>query len=113
MSAVPTPASDVAFTPSVKAAQLRKGSREAYRRMEEPGSWQTTITPDLAAFIAAQSRFLSLLEAYKAKLPAGDPQGDEPSTEVSDTAETAEAAELEVAETAAEDQAENDSTEEE
>ena len=66
-----------------------------------------------AAFIAAQSRFLSLLEAYKAKLPAGDDQGDEPGTEVSDTAETAEAAELDVAETAAEDQAENDSTEEE
>ena len=37
MSAVPTPASDVAFTPSVKAAQLRKGSREAYQRMEERG----------------------------------------------------------------------------
>ena len=55
MSALLTPASDVAFTPSVKAAQLRKGSRDAYRRMEERGSWQTTITPDLAAFIEAQT----------------------------------------------------------
>jgi predicted pyridoxine 5'-phosphate oxidase superfamily flavin-nucleotide-binding protein len=54
MSARPY-ASDVAFTPSIKAVQTRKGSRDAYRRMEERGSWQTRITPDLAAFIAAQT----------------------------------------------------------
>jgi predicted pyridoxine 5'-phosphate oxidase superfamily flavin-nucleotide-binding protein len=48
-------ASDVAFTPSVKAVQTRKGSRRAYARMEEGGSWQTRITPDLAAFIEAQT----------------------------------------------------------
>ncbi len=47
--------SDVAFTPTVKAAQARKGSRGSYARMEERGSWQTRITPDLAAFIAAQT----------------------------------------------------------
>jgi uncharacterized protein len=47
--------SDVAFTPSVKAVQTRKGSRHAYRRMEERGSWQTRISPDLASFIAAQT----------------------------------------------------------
>ena len=46
--------SDVAFSPSVKAVQARKGSRAAYSRMEEGGSWETEITPDLAAFIAAQ-----------------------------------------------------------
>ena len=46
--------SDVAFSPSVKAVQARKGSRRAYSRMEEGGSWETRITPDLAAFIAAQ-----------------------------------------------------------
>jgi predicted pyridoxine 5'-phosphate oxidase superfamily flavin-nucleotide-binding protein len=46
------PASDVAFTPAVKAVQERRGSRKAYRRMEEKGGWQTTITPDLAHFIA-------------------------------------------------------------
>jgi hypothetical protein len=34
--------------------QTRKGSRRAYARMEEGGSWQTRITPDLAAFIEAQ-----------------------------------------------------------
>ncbi len=47
--------SDVAFTPSVKAVQARKGSRSSYARMEERGSWQTRITPDLARFIEAQT----------------------------------------------------------
>ena len=47
--------SDIAFTPSIKALQGRKGSRQAYQRMEERGSWQTRITPDLAAFIEAQT----------------------------------------------------------
>ena len=48
-------ASDVAFTRSVKAVQARKGSRRAYGRLEERGSWQTRITPDIAGFIAAQT----------------------------------------------------------
>jgi predicted pyridoxine 5'-phosphate oxidase superfamily flavin-nucleotide-binding protein len=56
--------SDVAFTPSVKTVQTRKGSRLAYQRMEERGSWQTRITPDLAAFIEAQtSIFLATVSA--------------------------------------------------
>jgi predicted pyridoxine 5'-phosphate oxidase superfamily flavin-nucleotide-binding protein len=46
--------SEVAFTPSVKAMQSRLGSRAAYARMESGEGWQTAITPDLAAFIAAQ-----------------------------------------------------------
>lgn len=49
--------SDVAFTPSVKAIQLRKGSRIAYARMEASGGWKTTISSDLAAFIDAQTSF--------------------------------------------------------
>jgi uncharacterized protein len=48
-------ASDVAFTPSVKALQGRKGSRDRYARMEQNGSWESRITPDLARFIAAQT----------------------------------------------------------
>ena len=48
-------ASDVAFTPAVKAIQDRKGSRENYARMEEGEGWSTTITPALAAFIAEQN----------------------------------------------------------
>ncbi len=56
--------SDVAFTPTVKALQARKGSRDAYARMEERGSWESRITPDLAAFIAAQtSVFLATASA--------------------------------------------------
>jgi len=47
--------SDIAFTPTVKAVQERKGSRSSYARMEESGSWETRITPDLKAFIEAQT----------------------------------------------------------
>jgi predicted pyridoxine 5'-phosphate oxidase superfamily flavin-nucleotide-binding protein len=54
----PAIASDIAFTPTVKAIQARKGSRAAYERMENGEGWQTTITPDLAGFIAAQTSFL-------------------------------------------------------
>jgi|SRR5215467_11310986 len=50
-----TYSSDVAFTPSVKALQTRKGSRDRYARMEERGAWPTRITPDLAEFITAQT----------------------------------------------------------
>ncbi len=50
-----TYSSDVAFTPTVKAVQERKGSRHSYARMEESGSWQTRITPDLKVFIEAQA----------------------------------------------------------
>ena len=44
--------SDVAFTPAVKAWQERMGSRRDYARMEEKGGWRTSVTPDLAAFLA-------------------------------------------------------------
>lgn len=55
MTSTRTYASDIAFTPSVKAIQGTRGSRASYARMEEAGSWKTRITPDLAAFIAAQT----------------------------------------------------------
>jgi uncharacterized protein len=45
--------SDVAFTPTVKAIQTRKGSRRAY----EGSDFNTTVTPDLASFIASQRSF--------------------------------------------------------
>lgn len=51
---VPYP-SDVAFTPAVKAIQIRKGSRHAYARMEQRGSWETFVTPELRDFVAAQT----------------------------------------------------------
>jgi predicted pyridoxine 5'-phosphate oxidase superfamily flavin-nucleotide-binding protein len=49
-------ASDVAFTPAVKAIQARKGSREAYARAEEKG-WRTEIDDNLAAFLAEANSF--------------------------------------------------------
>jgi len=49
--------SDVAFTPAVKAAQEKRGSRRAYARMEQKGGWQNTVTAELAAFIAARDSF--------------------------------------------------------
>ena len=45
------PASDIAFTPAVKAIQARRGSRELYARREASGGFRTAITPDLAAFL--------------------------------------------------------------
>ena len=64
MNSTGTYASDVAFTGTVKALQARKGSRRGYARMEEQGSWDTVITPELAAFIAAQtSVFLATANA--------------------------------------------------
>lgn len=43
--------SDIAFTPAVKAAQQKRGSRENYARMEQGSGWQHEVTPELAAFI--------------------------------------------------------------
>ena len=56
--------SDVAFTPTVKAIQARKGSRGNYARMEADGSWPATITPDLKELVEAQtSVFLATANA--------------------------------------------------
>ena len=41
------PASDVAFTPAVKAVQARRGSREAYAARD----FRKGVTPDLVAFL--------------------------------------------------------------
>lgn len=49
--------SDIAFTPAVKAIQIGKGSRSSYARMELGGSWKTTVTPDLEAFLADLDMF--------------------------------------------------------
>ena len=59
-----TPSSDIAFTPSVKAIQSRKGSRDSYARMEARGGFRTEIDEDLAGFIQAQtSVFLATANA--------------------------------------------------
>ncbi len=43
---------EVAFTPSVKAIQERRGSRDGYQKMAERRGWRTTITSELIDFIA-------------------------------------------------------------
>jgi uncharacterized protein len=64
MSDALTPSSDVAFTPSVKAVQARKGSRDAYARVEQNGGWHTEIDQNLAAFLAGQdSMYLATASA--------------------------------------------------
>ena len=49
--------SDVAFTPTVKRFQETKGSRKGYARMEEKAGWQSTVTDELANFIAERDSF--------------------------------------------------------
>lgn len=49
-------ASDIAFTPAVKAVQTRKSSRPRYERIER-GGWQTRVTPDLTEFLAGLDMF--------------------------------------------------------
>jgi predicted pyridoxine 5'-phosphate oxidase superfamily flavin-nucleotide-binding protein len=50
-------ASDIAFTPAVKAFQSRKGSRFSYSKVEKGRGWQTKVTPELAAFLAELDMF--------------------------------------------------------
>ena len=49
--------SDIAFTPSVKKIQAEKGSRSSYARMENGGSWEAEVTPELEAFITDLDMF--------------------------------------------------------
>ncbi|MHC2624633.1 putative pyridoxine 5'-phosphate oxidase superfamily flavin-nucleotide-binding protein [Bradyrhizobium huanghuaihaiense] len=56
MTAVHTYASDVAFSPAVKAIQARKGSRDAYARREQRG-WRTEVDENLEAFLADANSF--------------------------------------------------------
>jgi uncharacterized protein len=49
--------SDIAFTPTVKAIQNQKGSRSSYARMERGEGWHTTVTPELAEFLADLDMF--------------------------------------------------------
>jgi predicted pyridoxine 5'-phosphate oxidase superfamily flavin-nucleotide-binding protein len=64
MSDSHTYSSDVAFTPAVKAVQVRKGSRESYTRVEQQGGWRTEIDQQLAALLAeANSLYLATASA--------------------------------------------------
>jgi predicted pyridoxine 5'-phosphate oxidase superfamily flavin-nucleotide-binding protein len=54
---MPSFSSDIAFTPAVKSIQTEKGSRSSYSRMEKGGSWETTVTPELEAFLSELDMF--------------------------------------------------------
>ncbi len=49
--------SDIAFTPTVKAIQERKGSRAGYAKMEQKGRWGHEIDEKLARFVATRESF--------------------------------------------------------
>jgi predicted pyridoxine 5'-phosphate oxidase superfamily flavin-nucleotide-binding protein len=51
------PSSDIAFSPSVKAVQTRRGSRAGYAKMEEKGGFAIEIDETLTEFIAEQRSF--------------------------------------------------------
>jgi predicted pyridoxine 5'-phosphate oxidase superfamily flavin-nucleotide-binding protein len=64
MHATQAYSSDIAFTPAVKAVQVRKGSREAYARVEQNGGWRTEIDDHLAAFLSeTNSMYLATASA--------------------------------------------------
>ena len=49
--------SDIAFTAAVKSIQTENGSRSSYARMEAAGGWQTSVTPELEAFLSELDMF--------------------------------------------------------
>jgi predicted pyridoxine 5'-phosphate oxidase superfamily flavin-nucleotide-binding protein len=49
--------SDIAFTPAVKVIQEVKDSRKSYARMERGDGWPTTVTPELAEYLADLDMF--------------------------------------------------------
>ena len=49
---MPTPSSDIAFTPAVKAMQSRRRSRAAYAEMEARGGFRTVIDESLVQFLS-------------------------------------------------------------
>jgi hypothetical protein len=49
--------SDIAFTPSVKAAQEARGSRGGYDKAMARHDWGDRVTPALAGFIAERDSF--------------------------------------------------------
>lgn len=72
------PISDIAFTPAVKAQQVRLGSRASYAGLEERGGFNAAITEPLAEWIA-QRDSLYLATASKDGRPyiqhRGGPRG--------------------------------------
>jgi predicted pyridoxine 5'-phosphate oxidase superfamily flavin-nucleotide-binding protein len=57
-------ASDIAFTPTVKALQVERGSRDAYARKEVRGGFRTVVDEDLIQFLSqVDTAFLATTNA--------------------------------------------------
>ena len=74
--------SDLAFTPSVKAEQEKRGSRAVYQKAIERRDWQNTLDDVLKTFIAERDSFYLATAAVGTwqlaqfqVLPAADPFG--------------------------------------
>jgi predicted pyridoxine 5'-phosphate oxidase superfamily flavin-nucleotide-binding protein len=63
-SLTPQPSAGVVFSAATRAIQTRKGSREAYRRLEEARGWRSAIDADFKAFVESlTSVFLATASA--------------------------------------------------
>jgi predicted pyridoxine 5'-phosphate oxidase superfamily flavin-nucleotide-binding protein len=61
---VKQPSSDVAFSPAVKRVQQQRGSRVAYRRVEDGGGFETDVDDRLRGFLAeVDTAFLATASA--------------------------------------------------
>jgi predicted pyridoxine 5'-phosphate oxidase superfamily flavin-nucleotide-binding protein len=61
---VKQPSSDVAFSPAVKRVQQQRGSRAAYRRVEDGGGFETDVDDRLRGFLAeVDTAFLATASA--------------------------------------------------
>ena len=49
--------SDIAFSPRVKAAQEKRGSRDVYARVEQRNGWNSEVTPELEEFLSQRDSF--------------------------------------------------------
>lgn len=49
--------SEVAFSPTVREVQTRKGSRDRYAKVDESGSWTGSLNPQMIDFISKQRSF--------------------------------------------------------
>jgi len=49
--------SDIAFTPTVKSEQEKRGSRKGYQTMADKRDWPDRITDDLRAYLAERDSF--------------------------------------------------------
>ncbi len=49
--------SDIAFTPTVKSEQEKRGSRKGYQTLADKRDWQNSVTDELSAYLAERDSF--------------------------------------------------------